>query len=532
MDSEHSKMSRLYDTVEPSVIDEEMLGKAVEEQGPKYEAGKIAKLEGIDYCDVFSLRLDFKNILKIDGLWEFTRLTKLQMDNNIIEKIEGIEMLVNLVWLDLSFNNIEVIEGLDSLTKLEDLTLYNNRISRIENMDNLRQLQVFSIGNNDLRELENITYLRKFRRLKTLNLSNNPLCELTNYKHYVAAFLPHIEFLDYRLLDEQTKAAAYERHMIQVEELMDNEKKAQAKEEEAEQKSKKFLLHQKAYVENLDGPFLFESLYSEDTEGQKLKQMPGVDEILIVFAEKFNAVTLAIFEFGLQEYQKREEEINLFWSCVEEAKQENKEMGMAAVEKFMGEKKAMFQELAQITDPKVIEQRVGDYNTVVTELWDKLMGYEMQLVDQLEEVIQNFERNMQDLVSIFFESLQGFLAQCRDIENMNNERMMEISQVTLDKVVKSEIDEEISEELRMLFVDKDTIMNAVSTSHDVHLLKIDNKEDDIVTRVNNWLKTMIETIHEEQEITRNRARVTEINHLIDHLREEIDNLEMSSTHQF
>lgn len=54
-------MSRLYDTVEPSVIDEEMLQKAVEEQGPKEEAGKIAKSEGIDFNDVTDLRLDFKS---------------------------------------------------------------------------------------------------------------------------------------------------------------------------------------------------------------------------------------------------------------------------------------------------------------------------------------------------------------------------------------------------------------------------------------------------------------------------------------
>lgn len=83
-----------------------------------------------------------------------------------------------------------------------------------------------------------------------------------------------------------------------------------------------------------------------------------------------------------------------------------------------------------------------------------------------------------------------------------------------------------------LFVDKDTIMNAVSSSHDAHLLKIDNKEDDIITRINNWLKSMIETIHEEQEIKRNRSRVTEINHLIDHLREEIENLEMITGHNY
>ena len=43
-------MSRLYDTIEPSVIDDDMLHKAVEEQGPKEEAGKIAKQEGIDFA--------------------------------------------------------------------------------------------------------------------------------------------------------------------------------------------------------------------------------------------------------------------------------------------------------------------------------------------------------------------------------------------------------------------------------------------------------------------------------------------------
>lgn len=92
-------MSRLYDTIEPSVIDDDMLHKAVEEQGPKEEAGKIAKQEGIDFGDVETLRLDYKNVLKIDNLWCFTSLTKLQLDNNIIERIEGLDHLVNLIWL-------------------------------------------------------------------------------------------------------------------------------------------------------------------------------------------------------------------------------------------------------------------------------------------------------------------------------------------------------------------------------------------------------------------------------------------------
>ena len=39
------------------------------------------------------------DVLKIDNLWCFTRLVKLQLDNNIIERIEGLEALVNLRWL-------------------------------------------------------------------------------------------------------------------------------------------------------------------------------------------------------------------------------------------------------------------------------------------------------------------------------------------------------------------------------------------------------------------------------------------------
>ncbi|ESP03863.1 hypothetical protein LOTGIDRAFT_212018 [Lottia gigantea] len=514
-------MSRLYDTVEPSVIDEDMLQRAVEEQGPKDEAGKLAKEEGIDFNDVTSLRLDFKNILKIDNLWEFTNLVKLQLDNNIIEKVEGLELLVNLVWLDLSFNNIEVIEGLGTLTKLQDLTLYNNRISRVENMDSLTNLQVLSVGNNQLTELENLIYLRRFRQLKTLNLSGNPFCEdVEKYKQFVVAYLSHLEFLDYRLIDEQSKEAAIDKYQISIDEIQHNERAEERKQEEKQQKEEELKIHTAAYVEYLDGSSLFDSMYSEDSDGQRLNEMPGVDELEIRawFAKKFLAVCQKIFEYGLTENEKRQAEVNQFWECVEEAKTENKEAGVKILEAFNVERK-------RVSQLNFIDDKIEAYHVQITELWDKLMGLELQLVDQLEEIIKDFERNMQEMVSMFIENVKGHLTQCRDLENMHHERMMEISIVTLEKVIKNELDEEISEELRMLFVDKDTIIGAVSSSHDLHLLKIDNKEDDIETRIKNWLSLMMSRIRNEEEIKRNRVRVVEVNHQIDQLKDEIDNLE-------
>lgn len=68
-----------------------------------------------------------------------------------------------------------------------------------------------------------------------------------------------------------------------------------------------------------------------------------------------------------------------------------------------------------------------------------------------------------------------------------------------------------------LFVDKDIIINVVFLLYDVYFLKIDNKEDDIVIRINQFFKNLIEQIYQDEEIIRNRMRVFEINNLIDYL---------------
>lgn len=54
-------MSRLYDSIEPSVIDDALLRKCIEEQGPDGEAGKIAKQEGIEFKEVLQLKLSYKS---------------------------------------------------------------------------------------------------------------------------------------------------------------------------------------------------------------------------------------------------------------------------------------------------------------------------------------------------------------------------------------------------------------------------------------------------------------------------------------
>ncbi|XP_065826687.1 dynein regulatory complex subunit 3-like [Oscarella lobularis] len=519
-------MSRVYDAIEPTVIDDELLHECVYDQGPTGEAGSIVQREGIDFRDVSQLRLDFRNILKIDNIWMFTGLTKLQLDNNIIEKIEGLDTLVNLQWLDLSFNNIEEISGLDRLTKLEDLSLYHNRISKMENMESLVHLQVFSVGSNCLEDLRMLIYLRRFANLQTLNLSGNPFCQDPRYKRYVFAHLPQLRYLDFRLVTEDERTEAQKEYKDDIDLIKQAEAEEEKRASEEEATSKELARHKAAYVDGMFGLELFEGMYEEDQDASKLHQMPGVEAMLTSFREQFVVICNDLAEMGLKEKEKRQQECEDFSSCVEEAKRLNKEKGVQLVEQYLSYKKTALQGVHHIRDIGEQDEKIEECRAKLEQLKHELLLFEMQLVDQLEEVIKDFERSVTEMVSVFVEGVQQRMTQSRDLENAHHEKLTEIAMQLLERMVKGELEEELPDELRMLFVDKDTIANAINASHDVHVLAIDNKEDSILSRARRDLNFLVERVHRE-EVERNRSRTAEILHFIEHHGNEFDMLEES-----
>lgn len=53
-----------------------------------------------------------------------------------------------------------------------------------------------------------------------------------------------------------------------------------------------YLNPQMAFIEHLDGTFLFDSMYSEDVEGNKLSYLPGVGELLEAYPFWVTAASL------------------------------------------------------------------------------------------------------------------------------------------------------------------------------------------------------------------------------------------------
>ena len=151
------------------------------------------------------------------------KLQKLQLDNNIICKIQNVDHLVNLKWLDLSFNLIEKIEGLDKLTKLTDLSLFSNEITTLSGLENLRELNILSVGHNKILDyVEAIKYLNNLKnRLQVLKMADNPFYKLkeAEYRQFAIAFLNNLKYLDYELIDDETREKALEKHKEELQEL-------------------------------------------------------------------------------------------------------------------------------------------------------------------------------------------------------------------------------------------------------------------------------------------------------------------------
>ncbi|XP_062474978.1 dynein regulatory complex subunit 3 [Pezoporus occidentalis] len=517
-------MSHLYENIEPNVIDDELVQKVLEEERTE-DIEKIVRKEGFNLKDVKELQLSFRNILQTANLWQFENLTKLQLDNNIIEKIEGLESLVHLVWLDLSFNNIEVIEGLDTLVKLQDLSLYNNRISKIENLDALQELQIFSIGKNNLTTLEDVVYFRRFKRLRTLNLAGNPLCDDKRYLLYVVAYIPNLVYLDFKLVRDSTREEAVLQYQYHIELLEQEEAKALAQLEDKQAKQKELECHKTAFVEYLNGSFLFDSMFAEDTEAAKLACLPGVDDLLQAYREEFVSVCESLFNYGLKEHENREAEVSHFYEYLNEVLTANQQEGRKRILEFEKQSKKRLEEIHNASSYDIAESKRARYREDILQLSEALMGLEILITDQLEEILEEFKRNIAAVASTFTENVKGMMNQCRDLENHHHEKLLEISITTLEKSLKNELDVDLPAAVQTLLVDKNTIVNAVNASHGTRLRSIDKRESDILSNIDQWQNSVTEKAF-QNEIDRNRNRVKEIILFIENLQEELDSIKI------
>ncbi|XP_025263880.1 dynein regulatory complex subunit 3 isoform X2 [Camponotus floridanus] len=494
--------SALREATEPGVITQNILVSLAIDQGPRREAGRLFLEDGIELDGLKEIRIEFLNILNIDHLWPLKNLVKLSLSHNVIERIENLDELVHLRELDLSFNRIKIMENLDNLDQLEILLLYSNEISIVQGISNLKKLIILNIGKNKIMDWKHVIYLRDFKSLRSLNTCNNPCTEIDGYLDYLFAFVPQLIYYQYRMISESERQSAIDKHYRIISNLEENETKVQTELALQQELKDRLALLSASYVEYLDEDYLFEQMFSLDEVGRKLYTInENTQNAFEEYKKTFSAICHELYELGLQEHDKRTEEIRLFECVVNEGKENKQNVARKIVDEVFEKKTEIFTNIKNVMTA-LIEGREGEANAThditakATELYNEfnnllfkarnqLMSKEVILHDQMEDINEVFRINMMDMINLFLETARGYFSLLRKSQAEYNNTIDEL----ISHYISGFADEvHIPADLKDLCGDKDTLITTLTASHDVHLQVINNREELMVNRLNNWFK--------------------------------------------
>jgi len=519
-----SQRTKKMDVVEPAVISEELLILGVEE--PQKQEGEV--WDPIEFPKVTSLSLSFKNIIEISNLCNFDMLTTLRLDNNIIDKIANLSHLTQLRWLDLSFNNIREITGLENLHNLLDLSLYHNQIEEITGLDGCPNLNIVSLGHNHIKELKQIDGLRKFQNLRCVCLEGNKVCTLDTYNQHVLAYLPHLKYLDYMLIDRKAIVLAQEQHNL--DELTEVREKEELEAQKVKQKAEKEAVLAKLRQSFLDATEdLFEELFSkEDIPGRALEPehvtvLQCYGQLKEDYRDKLADDIKNLRAWMEERNEARSKKASAFEKAVFVAEKESEDEAFQMIRQYKSYmKNRMLQQDREEGGKAEVEAMISTLLEHLAGLENQLMANEIQLQESIDEAMGDFEAKIADIVKVMSERGSEFFRRLEELEKVFITGLIEGANSEMDAFLQNQesaIADTDPHKAKFLG-QRDEMGQACTNFSEAHMMVIQNKEDQMQNAMTTWVKSFFEN-HKERQYHRNRQRITDVKKVIDDCKEEI-----------
>ncbi|KAK1125439.1 hypothetical protein K0M31_005804 [Melipona bicolor] len=302
-----------------------------------------------------------------------------------------------------------------------------------------------------------------------------------------------------------------------------------------EEYKKKLAFFTAAYIEYLDDDYLFHQMFEDDKEGKDLSMVnEDTQNAFEEYKINFSALCKEFCEIGLEEHDKRINEINLYDIAVNEGKSISENRGRIIVNEILHKKTDIFATIKQLIKKltgnvdaitlenitKEAHQLSEEFNDIITDAWTKLMSIEVDLHEQMEDINEVFRINMSDMMDSFLTIARGYFSQLRNCEAEYNDT---INGLILYYLSGFGDDVKLPRHLLNLCEDKDMLNYNLNNSHERHLQIIDAREDTMVNRVKNWLEEYSEQLI-KYERERNNQQILEISHFADSQQQEFSQL--------
>ncbi|XP_055015157.1 nischarin isoform X2 [Boleophthalmus pectinirostris] len=112
----------------------------------------------------------------------------LDLSHNQLTSVENLQHLYSLVHVDLSFNCLSSLDAAHTrLGNIKTLGLSGNQLSSLQGLSKLYSLVNLDLSHNHLAQLEEIRNIGSLPCLEKLNLTDNPMCIIPDYRTKVLA---------------------------------------------------------------------------------------------------------------------------------------------------------------------------------------------------------------------------------------------------------------------------------------------------------------------------------------------------------
>lgn len=139
------------------------------------------------------------------------------------------------------------------------------------------------------------------------------------------------------------------------------------------------------------------------------------------------------------------------------------------------------------------------------------MNIEVRQVERFETLIDDFENKLNEMKNETLEAQQLFFRSIEELEEKFSTSLRAVAMDLIDRFARDELDQEYfdDDEAMSLVVDKDSCMSVLTSSHDLHVGRIQKKEDEArSTEMKRFQETMSHYLGEESG--RNRDRVLQV----------------------
>lgn len=202
-----------------------------------------------------------------------SQVKELNLDNCRSTNIVGLtDEYTNLENLSLNNVGLTTLKGFPTLPKLRKLELSDNRISNGLNfLNGCKKLTHLNLSGNKIKDLETLKPLEDFENLKNLDLFNNEVTSIEDYRSKVFALHPSLKYLDG--FDKEDREAE-DSDAEEEDEMNGNNDSEEGSEVEDEEEEDEDVSLSAVYNDNLEEESSASSLY----DGSDVEEEEDVDD--------------------------------------------------------------------------------------------------------------------------------------------------------------------------------------------------------------------------------------------------------------